>query len=101
MNYRTAAFPSSERRGGRAIKKKNPFRYGTAGVVAHKSRRRMRFEAWCVSDHPVCASKVASQHFLNGAATPPQRGGEYPGQFIHTFFSPRSVNFREPRGNAG
>src|SRR2546428_12702688 len=69
---RKNGFPSLERRGGRAIKKKNPFRYGTAGVVAHKSRFRMRFEAWCVSDHPVCASTVASQHFLYGAATPPQ-----------------------------
>jgi hypothetical protein len=23
-----------------------------------------------ISDHPVCAGKVAAQHFLNGAATP-------------------------------
>jgi hypothetical protein len=35
---------------------KNPFRYGTAGVVAHKLRCGMRFETWCVSD-PVCAFK--------------------------------------------
>jgi len=26
---------------------------------------------------PVCASFVASRHFLDGAATPPLRGGEY------------------------
>ncbi len=48
-------FPSLQRRGGRAIKKKNPFRIGTAGVVAHKSSCGLRFETWCVSDHPVCA----------------------------------------------
>jgi len=30
-----------------------------------------------VSDHPVCAALVASQHFINGAATPPLQGGEY------------------------
>ena len=28
-----------------------------------------------VSDHPVCAAKVASRHFLNGAATPPNEEG--------------------------
>ena len=41
-------------------------------------------------DHPVCAFKVASQHFLDGAATPPVPGGE-------------SVSLparREPRHNA-
>ena len=41
---------------------------GADGVVAHKS---------CVSDHPVRAASVASQLFLNGAATPPLQGGEY------------------------
>jgi len=41
--------------GGRAIKKKDPFRKGAAGVVAHKLRCGMRFETRCVSDHPVCA----------------------------------------------
>ena len=70
-------FPSLQRRGGRAIKKKNPFRYGTAGVVAHKSRCSIRFETWCVSDHPVCAASER-ELFLNGAATPPVPGGEHP-----------------------
>ena len=69
MNYRSAAFPSSERRGGRAIKKKNPFRCGTAGVVAHKVRCGMRFEIWCVSDHPVCAFQRLRSFFL--MAQPP------------------------------
>src|SRR6266850_795198 len=32
--------------------KNNPFRIGTAGVVVRKSRCSMRFETWCVSDHP-------------------------------------------------
>jgi cyclase len=30
-----------------------------------------------VSDHPVCAASEASRHFFNGAATPPNKGGEY------------------------
>src|SRR6266478_8338941 len=35
---------------------------------------------------PSAPSKVASQHLLDGAATPPLRGGEHPFlQFIHTF----------------
>src|SRR5216117_140493 len=29
------------------------------------------------SDHPVCAVSVASRHSLDGAASPPLRGGEY------------------------
>jgi hypothetical protein len=52
---RNNGFPSLQRRGGRAINKMVPFRKGAAGVVAHKSRCGMRFETWCVSDHPVCA----------------------------------------------
>src|SRR5438128_11688994 len=28
------------------------------------------------TDHPVCAAFVASRHYLDGAATPPLRGGE-------------------------
>ena len=123
-------FPSLQRRGGRAIKKKNPFRYGTAGVVAHKSRCSIRFETWCVSDHPEGVNElagerlnsppklggvparpssstkgraggvvpkqvvarfylgttpsapalVASRHFINGAATPPNLGVPLPGR---------------------
>src|SRR5262245_2328062 len=43
-----AVFPSWDRRGGRAIKNVRKARTG-----------------WSVqNDHPVCASKVASQHFL-------------------------------------
>jgi len=32
--------------------KKNPFRYGTAGVVAHKSRGGMSFETWVCERPP-------------------------------------------------
>src|SRR6266850_2115346 len=46
-----------KRRGGCASKKKNPFRSGADGVVPQKSCCSMRFETWCVSDHPVCAFK--------------------------------------------
>ena len=69
-------FPSLQRRGGRAIKKKSPFRKGADGVVAQGLHCGMPFETSRVSDHPVCAALVASQHFINGAATPPLQGGE-------------------------
>jgi len=37
-------------------------------------------------DHPVCAAAVASHLFLDGAATPPVSGGEFPAlTFIPTF----------------
>src|SRR5947209_14082605 len=76
VNGGVSAFPSLQRRGGRAIRKKPPFRKGAAGVVAHKSCCETRCETWPVSDHPVCAASVASHHFINGAATPPLQGGE-------------------------
>ena len=56
---RKNGFPSLKRRGGRAVKKKNPFRYGTAGVVAHKSRCGMRLETLRVSDHPEGVNELA------------------------------------------
>jgi len=40
------------------MKKKSPFRKGADGVVAHKSRCEMRFETWCVSDHPEAVKKI-------------------------------------------
>src|SRR6266850_5831651 len=79
---------------------------GTGGVAAPVRKRREASEAgqtgWSLlvhvdvetlsgTDHPVCAlHKEASQHFLDGAATPPLRGGEHPVlQFIHTFIERR------------
>src|SRR5262245_9971267 len=29
------------------------------------------------TNHPVCAAKEATRHFINGAATPPVKGGEW------------------------
>jgi len=69
-SYSQGAFPSSKRRGGRAIKKKNPFRCGTAGVVAYNVRCGMRFEIWCVSDHPVCAFQRWLRSFFLMAQPP-------------------------------
>jgi len=43
----------------------------SAGVVGSAKSKL------CRSDHPVCATSVASRYFLIGAATPPLRGGEY------------------------
>jgi len=44
---------------------------GADGVVSPRNVLGMRFETSHLNDHPVCAFKVASQHFLVGAATPP------------------------------
>ena len=57
-------FPSWNRRGGCASKKKLPFRSGADGVVAHTN---------CFAEltTPAAPSKEASRHFLDGASTPP------------------------------
>jgi hypothetical protein len=52
----------------------------------------MHSETRLVTDHPVCAPLVASRLFLNGAATPPSKGGEYTldpysPSFTHTFYA--------------
>src|SRR5262249_34756719 len=57
------AFPSFQRRGGRAA----------AGVVSKRSRSLLiSFE---ITNHPVCAAKERDL-FINGAATPPLKGGD-------------------------
>ena len=77
---------SPPRRGGVSAtsKKMDPFRLVADGVV---SSARLRRPAELTTNYgfalsrsrfaPVCASFVASRHFLDGAATPPLRGGEY------------------------
>src|SRR5215471_10172289 len=74
-----AIFPSSVRRGGRDIKKngaKPPYLERT-GWSLTRHVAGMHSETCVVSDHPVCAVSVASQHLLTGATTPPHGGGEY------------------------
>src|SRR5438309_505372 len=44
----------------------------SAGVVGSAKSKLWR------SDHPVCATSVASRYFLIGAATPPLRGRDTP-----------------------
>src|SRR5437899_9537786 len=62
-NRQARVFPSWNRRGGCAIKKKIPFRSGADGVVRPA---RLRFRR---TDHPGRARKEASRHFLDGAST--------------------------------
>src|ERR1051326_3784255 len=64
MNWNQAIFPSLKRRGGRAIKKMDPFRNSGSGLS------RSRFA-------PVCGTSVASQHFIDAAVTPPFQGHQY------------------------
>ena len=62
--------PSSTRRGGRDINKMpRSLLSGADGVVG--TARLLG-----ISDHPVCRSKVAAQHFFDAAATPPRGGGD-------------------------
>src|SRR5436309_6914080 len=62
----------------------DPFRFVADGVVSsaplRKASRTDYYYGFALSRSrfaPVCAAFVASRHFLDGAATPPLRGGEY------------------------
>jgi hypothetical protein len=44
-------------------------------VVAHKPSFKTHSETLSVSDHPVRSIEVASQHFLDVAASPPHEEG--------------------------
>src|SRR5882672_5884584 len=59
----------AERRGGRAIKKKFPFRKGADGVVAHRQCFGMPVCNLACERPPVCGASVASRLFINAAAT--------------------------------
>src|SRR5437667_8281278 len=61
----------------------DPFRFVTDGVVSsaplRKASRIDHYYGFALSRSrfaPVCAAFVASRHYLDGAATPPLRGGE-------------------------
>src|SRR6266403_32212 len=85
MNYQDRVFPSWNRRGGCASKKKaRSLRSGADGVVIMVNVDAVKLSG---TDHPrLRLHKEASQHLLDGAATPPLREGEHPSlQFIHTF----------------
>src|SRR5882672_11142831 len=97
---RESAFPSLQRRGGRALKKKNPFRKGAdgegvnelagerlnsppklGGVPARPSSStkgraggvvpKQVVARFYLGTTPSAPALVASRHFINGAATPP------------------------------
>src|SRR6267143_1342430 len=56
-------------------KKKVPFRKQRTGwSLRHPLSKRIR-EMELVSDHPVCGASVASQLFIDAAATPPHEEG--------------------------
>jgi len=74
MNWQDRVFPSWDRRGGCASKKKaRSLRSGADGVVIMVNVDVVMLSG---TDHPVCAFKRGCL-FLNGAATPPVPGGEY------------------------
>src|SRR5918995_5435005 len=83
MNWQVGKLPSS--RGG-VPERINSSLESEGGVVAQGGNvSTCVFSTWCVSDHPVCAAKVASRHFVNGAATPPlEEGSSLTCRFIHT-----------------
>jgi hypothetical protein len=67
----------------------DPFRNGAAGVVI--SAKLLRPKDSRRADHPVCGPSVASQLFIDAAATPPFQGGECAEfkihRFVHTFIA--------------
>src|SRR5215510_12996014 len=71
-----AEFPSSQRRGGRAINKMDPFRNrrGRGGQLGELFRPKHFAELTT----PSAASSVASRLLLMPQPSPPLRGGEYP-----------------------
>jgi hypothetical protein len=72
---RGGLLPAFPRRGGRDDQKngaKPPLK-GADGAVGYVRVALRLFE---VTNRPVCAASEASQHFLDGAATPPWKGGE-------------------------
>src|SRR6266513_1096942 len=73
FEFWSVPFPSLKRRGGRAIKKMDPFRNGADGVV---SSARCQASTFRRTDPPVCGASVASQLSIDAAATPPFQGGE-------------------------
>ena len=62
--------PLLVRRGGRDIKKN-----AAKPLYLERTGWSITSQVYVVSDHPVCAVLVASQHFLTGAATPPHEEG--------------------------
>src|SRR6266571_1871437 len=78
-------FPSSQRRGGRDLNK-----ISRSLLISERTGWSDRRNHLGRTDHyygfalsrsrfaPVCAASVASQHLLDGACSPPLRGGEWP-----------------------
>src|SRR6266850_1876126 len=77
MNCQDRVFPSWNRRGGCASKKKlRSLRSGADGVVIMINVDVLKLSG---TDHPVCAFiRRLRSIFLIGAATPPLRGGNTP-----------------------
>src|SRR5207249_11435582 len=87
MNWNQALFPSLKRRGGCAIKKMSRSNLSSRrrGGAKRKPDRAQpqekigeifRLEEFRRTDHPVCGASVASQLFIDAAASPPSQGGE-------------------------
>src|SRR6266850_3628272 len=76
MNYGQAYSPPCQGGVAAPSNKMVPFRRGADGVVNRELCFGMRSERYRVIDHPVCGVAVASQLFIDAAATPPWQGGE-------------------------
>src|SRR2546430_16659160 len=96
MNCQDRVFPSWNRRGGCASKKKaRSLRSGADGVVIMVNVDVLTLSG---TAHPVCAFiRRLRSIFIDGAATPPLRGGEHPSlHFLHTFIGRRYRRFHPP-----
>jgi hypothetical protein len=80
-----AAIPLLQR-GGRDLKKISP--KASADGSGRGGQK--------IFDHPVCATKVASQYFFDGAATPPPEEGNSSGftiSAIHSYLEEQGFGF--------
>ena len=69
--------PLLVRRGGRENKKcREASFFERPGWSLSSHVSECILATWFVSDHPVCAKKVASQHFLKWRSHPSSRGGD-------------------------
>src|SRR6059036_974639 len=86
MNYRSGRIPLLMKEGGRAIKKKDPFRNGTTGVVGHRSMFRNAFLNM-VCERPPRLRLLRWLRSILLMAQPPllRKEGNTFGEFIHSF----------------
>src|SRR6266850_7668600 len=78
MNYRSGRIPLLLKEGWPCHQEKGPVPKWHGRVVAHKLSSGMRFETWCVSDHPVTPPRGFAHKVAGVADSPPHEEGNVP-----------------------